>query len=404
MTTGPTTRDASAPAGARDLLERATALPSLREKYTGLGPSPDWQTLPPLTKEEFNTALEELRAPGGSAGRGAYLFASGGTMSAPRLSLLPGHLFVPDIADRWAPLTSQDVLVNLFTPGRTWSAHYFYNTLAAALGATVIPFGDVGDDELDTWLDYFEDQGVTALAGTPSTLRRILAHCAATGRTPGIRTVIWVGEAYDSATASVVSQVLPEAAVWGNYGSTETWVIGTNGPTCPTDVFHPLPYQHVELESDGAVLVTCCHPDAINPLLRYQVGDRAEFTRCPCGDDSPALRVLGRADSHFKFLGMLVSPEELVGLALTVEDVQAAQVVLLGAGTDRERMEIRVRPKAAERPGLRQQVWDAVVFGNLDLGYVIPDIPEAITVTVVSTLAVNARTAKTPVLVREDAR
>lgn len=404
MTIEPMAREDSAPAGARELFKRAASLPSLRDKYAVLGPVPVWQALPPLTKEELNTALEELRAPGGSAGRGSYLFGSGGTMSVPRLSLLPGHMFVPDIMDRWAPLAPDDVLVNLFTPGRTWSAHYFYNALAAALGATVIPFGGIGDEELDSWLDYFADQGVTALAGTPSTLQRVLAHCAATGRTPAVRTVIWVGEAYDDVTAALVAQVLPEAAVWGNYGSTETWVVGTNGPACATDVFHPLPYQHVELENDGAVLVTCCHSDTINPLLRYRVGDRGEFTLCPCGEGSPALRVLGRADSHFKFLGMLVSPEELVGLALTVEDVQAAQVALIGDDGDSKRIEIRVRPTDAERPGLSDRVRHAVVSGHLDLGHVVPDAPETVTVAVVSALTTNTRTTKTPLLVREAAQ
>lgn len=398
-----TTKSVGPPERVGHLLARAARLPSLRAKYGDRldAAAVDWADLPVLMKEELNTAIEELLVGEPGEGGGAYLYASGGTMSEPRLSLIPGDMFVPDILPHWRPLDAHDVLVNLFTSGRMWSAHYFYNALAAACGAAVIPFGGLADDELDSWLDFFQAHRGTALAATPTTLKRLLTHLDRRGRSwPALRKLLWVGEKYDDLTAALVAEHLPEAEVWGIYGSTETWVIGWNTPRCRTDTVHPLPYQHVELRA-GAILVTNTHEKCVNPLLRYQVGDLGEFVDCPCGRPDAALRVLGRADSYFKFLNQLISPEELVGLACELEDVLDAQLSLVAPDTTAERLVIRIRSTSDPRPGLPERVRSHVLAGHLGLGDVVSDAPAALDVSVVAELSSNSRTAKTPLLVVE---
>ncbi|WP_052434504.1 AMP-binding protein [Streptacidiphilus melanogenes] len=414
MTTDTAASPSAATAGLRRedaarLLRQARRLPSLRAKYADQPDAADfgpdqWDGLPALDKAELNTALDELRSLPGKSRTGAYFYASGGTMAAPRLSLIPGDMFVADILAVWAPLDPDDVLVNLFTPGRLWSAHYFYNALATASGAAVIPFGAMGDDEIDQWLDFFEAQGATALAATPTTIKQILGHCSVTGRTlPGVRKILWVGEAFDARTEELIEDRLPQAEIWGLYGSTETWVIGWNGPNCPRDTFHPLPYQHVELAQDDAILVSNTHEDCVNPLLRYRVGDLGELTGCRCGGQGPALRVLGRADSYFKFLNQLISPEELIAIAKELDDVADAQIVLVAPGGDQERLQVRVRPTAAPRPNLRERARQQVLSRHFELGYVVADAPHTVEVVVVPQLSSVARTAKTPLLIVEPA-
>jgi acetylornithine/succinyldiaminopimelate/putrescine aminotransferase/phenylacetate-coenzyme A ligase PaaK-like adenylate-forming protein len=392
-----------APDDVHRVLARAARLSSMRAKYAHRleAATPDWADLPVLTKEELDTAVDELLA--GEPGRrgGAYLYASGGTMSEPRLSLMPGDMFVPDILAHWRPLDPDDVLVNLFTPGRMWSAHYFYNAVAVASGAAVVPFGGLADDELDSWLDFFQARGGTALAATPSTLKRLLTHLERSGRTwAGLRKLLWVGEKLDDLTASLAARHLPQARLWGLYGSTETWVVGWNEPRCRPDTVHPLPYQHVEVR-DGTILVTNTHEKCVNPLLRYQIGDLGEFVDCPCGRPAAALRVLGRADSYFKFLNQLISPEELVGLACELEDVLEAQLSLVAPDTAEERLVIRVRSTPDARAGLAERVRTHVLAGHLELDYVVTDAPAAVAVELVSELRSNDRTAKTPLLVVE---
>jgi phenylacetate-coenzyme A ligase PaaK-like adenylate-forming protein len=403
-TSGP---DLPAPELSR-ILQRLSRIPSLREKYAGLlddrasaTPAelpelPELPDLPELTKDEFSEALAELVRLDPAARSGAYYFASGGTMSAPRLSLIPDEMFVPDILSVWRPLAADDILVNLFTPGRLWSAHYFYNALAAGSGAAVVPFGTLQDEEADEWLDFFAAQGMTALAAT---VKQILRHCNATGRgLPGLRKLLWVGESFDADTLAMVRDLLPDVELWGLYGSTETWVIGWNGPGCATDTFHPLPYQHLEFSGES-ILVTNSHPRCINPLLRYRVGDLGGPAACGCGAPGAALRVAGRADSHFKFLNQLVSPEEIVGLAGELPDVRDAQLVLRGCGTESESLELRVRPTPAAGPMLRDRVRRHVLAKHLELGYVLSATPAKLTVMIVDRLEANARTAKTPTLI-----
>ncbi len=385
----------------RDVVERFAVVPSLRAKYAawladGTGELSD---LPILDKEEFAVALGELTAGDAGVRAGAYTFASGGTMSAPKLSLLPDSMFVADILAQWNPLTPDDVVVNLYTPGRLWSAHYFYNAFALAAGAAVIPFGPLADEEIDEWFGFFEKQGMTCIAATPSTIRQVVGRCAELGRgLSGLRKLMWVGESYDAETAELVRKHLPGVQVWGNYGSTETWVIGWNTPDCPDDTFHVLPYQHVECV-DGAIVVTNTHPRCVNPLVRYAVGDRGTPTVCGCGRPQPAVRVGGRTDSYFKFLNQLVSPEEIVGLARELPEVAAAQLVLRQAGTGDESLELRIRPSGLAAVSIADRVRRQVLTRHLELGYVVSSMPERFRVVIVEQLERLPRTGKTPTFI-----
>src|SRR5215472_8060431 len=100
----------------------------------------------------------------------------------------------------WQPLGDGDVLANLATPGRLWSAHYFYNRVAEHAGADVIGLGYIPDGELKQWLDFLHRHRTTALAGTPSQLLRILEFCEDTGHplAQRLRVGIWFGEPCDA--------------------------------------------------------------------------------------------------------------------------------------------------------------------------------------------------------------
>ena len=268
----------------------------------------------------------------------------------------------------WRPLGPDDVLANLAMPGRLWSAHFFYNRVAERAGADVIGLGDIDEPEMGQWLDFLARHRVSALAGTPSQLGAVLRHCARAGHPLArqLRTAIWFGEPLDDALLERLGEIAPELGLWGNYGSTETWVIGHNGPACDRGTFHVLPHQHVEIDG-GRVLVTTLSPQAVSPIIRYRIGDRGRWVACSCGRPGAALRVLGREDSLVKFAGTLVSPQELVAVATSLEGVSAAQVALhvrrggrraARAARDRRRGRARGgRARAAaglaDRPALR---------------------------------------------------
>ncbi|MGC4814788.1 phenylacetate--CoA ligase family protein [Micromonospora sp. DT228] len=392
-------------AALRRMYENVSSLPALREKYAGErndGGELSIETLPVLTKDELAGALDDIVAAARSRSIGAYLYGSGGTTSKPKLSVVPTGMFVAAIRREWQPLSPNDMLVNFYSTGQLWSSHNFFNMLAHESGAVVLPLGSVEGDELGEWLDVMERFGVTALNATPSQIAHLLEHCEATGRKPpAIEKLLWTGEAYGDRAAELTRSMLPGAKIYGCYGSTETWVIGANGPDCALNVFHVMPYQHVELV-DGVVLVTTTDPDCINPILRYQVGDRGEFVQCPCGRSEPGLRVLGRADTQVKFISVLVAPTELANIARRITGVRDVQLAFLDHAHPNETLQVRLLLQpGADAAAVTGLVRHELLTEVYRLRAVVDRAPRALEVIAVDRLAVNARTRKTPLYVSE---
>ena len=390
----------------RDALAAASAVPAFRAKYAdfaGDGDSVELRDLPVLTKDELAGALDDLVRLARERPRGAFVYGSGGTTSAPKLSLIPSGMFVPEVLAEWRPLERDDVLVNFNTPGRLWSSHNFFNMLAHESGAVIIPLGSVEGDELEEWLGFVERLEATALDATPSHIAHILEFCRETGREPPpFRKLLWTGEGYGNRPLALTRELMPDAELYGFYGSTETWVVGCNGPTCPVDTFHVLRHQHVELQ-DGVVLVTNTHPASVNPILRYRIGDRGRFVACPCGRPEPALQLLGRDDPQFKFVSILVTPQEIAGVAESDPAVRAVQLALFRLGRPEERMEVRLLvEQGTDRAEIERRVEHAILTQVYRLGWAVGSAPESFAVRVVDELSVNERTGKTPLVVHEE--
>jgi phenylacetate-CoA ligase len=384
------------------LVRRAARHPHFADKYRHLDLSHvDFAAVPEMTREDVTRSSEQLVA---STARpaSAYLFTSGGSTAEPKLAWIPSDMYLGALLPYWQPLESSDVLANLAMPGRLWSAHYFYNRVAERAGADVIGLGSIAEEELGQWLAFQRRHRTTALACTPSQLAGILAHCERTGDPflEGVRTVIWFGEPLDAELLALRARSAPWLRLWGNYGSTETWVIGHNGPDCAPDTFHVLPHQHIEVVN-GRVLVTTVHPSAVSPVIRYRIGDRGAWAACRCGRGDATLRLLAREDSHVKFAGTLVSPQELVSVARSVPGVRAAQVALLsGAGGADERLEVHV---VADRDIPEQELRDRLLASQIDLRFGLRGNEEAIRIRFVERLATSEQTAKTPALLRQAA-
>ncbi|WP_371493718.1 AMP-binding protein [Kitasatospora sp. NBC_00374] len=390
-------------AALRTLARAATRFPHFADKYRALDLTGDFDVtaLPEMTREDVTAAAEQAA---GERPRpaSAYLFTSGGSTAEPKLAWIPTEMHLGELTRHWQPLGPSDVLANLASPGRLWSAHYCYNRLAELAGADVIGLGYIADEELGQWLDFLARHGTTAVAGTPSQLLRILRYCERTGHrfASTVRAGIWFGEPCDPHLPELRDRVAPGFGLWGNYGSTETWVIGHNGPDCPTDTFHLLPYQHVELV-DGAVLVTTLHPGAVAPVIRYRIGDRAEPVACRCGRPGDTLRIAGRESSLVKFAGTLVSPQQLVQIAKELPGVHAAQIVLTGAAGIAEQMEVRV---VADTAVTDESVRAHLLASQIDLGFALRGDDEEFRISRADALSANPRTGKTPDLLWAAAR
>lgn len=384
----------------RDVVRQAAGLPFFSDRYANLELAGDFAftDVPEMTREDITASM--TLASGQSGRAGAYLFTSGGSTAAPKVAWIPIEMHLGAILGHWRPLGPGDVLANLAMPGRLWSAHYFYNGMAERCGADAIGLGHVEAGEWPQWLDFLDTHGTTALCGTPSTLEQVLT-LALRLRHPvlrRLRAALFFGEPCPESLVRLCRDRLPGVGLWGNYGSTETWVIGHNGPACDATTFHVFPHQHVEVV-DGSVLVTTLHEDAVSPVVRYRIGDRARWTRCACGGDR-ALRLLGREGALIKFAGTLVAPDDLLDLARADASVAAAQAAWREA--DPERLEIRVVAAPGATPdvaALRARLLDS----QIDLRFALRGEEDAFEVVVTDRLQVNDRTAKTPSLMPLDA-
>jgi phenylacetate-coenzyme A ligase PaaK-like adenylate-forming protein len=387
----------------RDVVTDAAGLPSLAGKYAvvDLGAGFRLDQVPPMTRDEATAAAREAYRRNQGSGRSAYLLTSGGSTGTPHLAWLPAGLYLAEIERHWQPFAAGDVVANLAMPGRLWSAHLFYNRLAERAGAGVIGLGHVDDAELPEWADFLHAQGATVLVGTPGQLAALLGHLAEREHPllGQVRAGVWFGEPRNAELDALLRGPAGHVELYGNYGSTETLVIGHNGPRCAADCFHVLPYQHLDLV-DGTLLVTTLHPDAVGPVIRYQVGDRAEWTTCGCGE--AALRVLGRDHHLVKFAGTLVDPAALARVAAAQPGVRGVQVVLTEELPGHaETFELRLVADPSLDP---YAVRERVLAAHIDLAFGLRGHEdEAMPVRVVERLERIDRTAKTPLVLRRAA-
>ncbi|MFF2075986.1 phenylacetate--CoA ligase family protein [Kitasatospora sp. NPDC058162] len=390
---------------ARRTLERLRGVPALAARYPyhldadsleGLA------QLPPLARDDLNTALAHLEP---AADRSAtWLFQSGGSTGAPKVGYAPTGFYMAGVHAHWQPLDRTDVFVNAWGAGRMWGAHFLAAALADLSGCRIIALGSVTKDEYGPWLEFLAARRVTAIGGTPSVLRLWFAHARAAGlRLPSLRKVLWLGEAWQPRLDDDLAAVAPEARRWGMFGSTETWVVGTNTPHCRADTFHPLPHQLVHTGEDGLLDFTALDPAVLNPVLRYRTGDAGELTACPCGRPEPAMRVLGRRDSVVQVRGLGLDVDELVARAERAPGVARAQVVLTergGRATGLELLVVAAGPAPApDLERLRTELFTATIT----LGTAFQHDPGSFRVRPVDELVSNGRTGKTAALiVREE--
>ncbi|MEV0201742.1 AMP-binding protein [Nonomuraea sp. NPDC050691] len=382
---------------AQRTLEGLKSVPALAPRYAGhdkILSLEDVAALPALVKDELNVALAHLEP---RAGTGAtWLFQSGGSTGAPKVGYAPTGFYMAGVHAQWQPLDRDDVFVNGWGAGRMWGAHFLAAAFADLSGCQVIALGSVTRDEYGDWLSFLAARGVTAFGGTPSVLRLWFAHARATGvRLPSLRKVLWLGEAWHPQLDEDMAVVAPRARRWGMFGSTETWVVGTNTPDCPADVFHPLPEQLVHVGEDELLDFTTLNPDMLNPVLRYRTGDAGRFVACACGAEGRALRILGRRDSVVQVRGLGLHVDDIVAQAEREPGVTRAQIVVTEQRGRVSAVEVLLLAGPDAPPGLAGRLRRDLMAATFTLSTAFQHDPESFRVRVADALISNERTGKT---------
>ncbi|MFI7602489.1 AMP-binding protein [Actinoplanes sp. NPDC049681] len=391
---------------ARDTLAKLRSVPALAARYAdivALDSLEDLVHVPVMRKDDLNLALEHLKP---KAQHGAtWTFQSGGSTGSPKLGYAPTGLYMAEVYEQWKPLGPDDLFVNGWGAGKLWGAHYLMAAYADLTGCTGIGLGAINRSEYDSWLEFFAARGVTSIGGTPSVLRPIIGRAREIGiKLPELRTVLWLGEGWNPGLDEDLPVVAPRARRWGLFGSTETWVVGTNTPHCTDDTWHPLPSQLVHIGADQLIDFTSLKPHGLNPVLRYQTGDAGEWVSCTCGVPGRALRVLGRRDGEVKFRGLLLNADALLREVSGVPGVSQSQLLLTEHPARGSTCEVLVIAARDAPDGLAGRVREHILtssFGGPSTAF--HRDPEALEVRVTDALIHNKRTGKVSPLVQRQA-
>ncbi|NUR48060.1 MAG: AMP-binding protein [Hamadaea sp.] len=377
-----------------DLVAQLRSVEALAPRYAAAGGVDDLDdlgALPVMLKNDLQVALRHLqpRAKSGAT----WVFQSGGSTGAPQVGYAPTGLYMRDVYAQWKALGPDDVFVNGWSAGKMWGAHFLVNSYVDLAGCVAMNLGAMTKDEYTPWLEFFAQRKVTAFGGTPSVLRLVFGHAREAGiKLPDLKSVLWLGEGWDRQLDEDLPAVAPNARRWGMFGSTETWVVGTNTPDCAADTWHPLPTQLVGIGEDDLLDFTCLNPEVLNPVLRYRTGDAGKIVRCSCGDPRAAVQVLGRRDGLIKFRGHLLNVADFVSDLGGVPGVARAQLMVTETDNGAV-LEVLVLPSSAT-DGLAARVREHIVGSAFGPSIVFQRNPHALAVTVVDKLIGNDRTGK----------
>ncbi|MFE9220233.1 phenylacetate--CoA ligase family protein [Streptomyces lavendulae] len=305
--------------------------PFYRDLYASLPPAIDRLTdLPVVDQQAFweaNTPHDNRVLTGPLAE--ATVYKTGGTTGSPKFSVYTRDewrtfvtVFGQGIVD--AGLRPGHRVADLFYAGELYASFLFVldSLTHAPVDNVRLPIG--GGAPVESTIATLRELRAQVVAGTPTTLCRLADRVSASvGPLGHVELLFFGGEALFDDQRRLLARAFPRAKVRSiGYAGVDSGLLGRPVPGGDARVHRPFtPYSVVEILDDatgepitapgrpGRVVVTSLFR-RLMPVIRYPVGDRAEWT----GAGPKHFRVLGRAEE-----GVRVGP-----VALYTQDVQSA--------------------------------------------------------------------------------
>lgn len=242
------------------------------------------------------------------------VFQSGGTTGMPKTSLFSNEelngLDLPNARGFYAlGLKPEDRVANLFAVGGLYMTFIHIHRMLQQYGCMNFPFANVTPpDFVHSVSRLFRVNCFTGISSVVlNALRAISDQGAGDIR---IDKVFYGGEHfYDADKEEIRRKFGTELIAAPGYGTVDTWYIGYQCLKIPTGVFHAHDDQTwieiVDEETGKAcapgetgMMYATAFPRRLTPVVRYRVGDRAQWLSdpCPCGRTTPTFRLLGRGD------------------------------------------------------------------------------------------------------------
>ncbi len=302
-----------------------------RELYGQLPDDAALTDLPVLDPESFWSAnsIEDNRLLTGPMTDGIVL-KSGGTTGRPKFSVFT--------RDEWNGFTQAfarclarngvrdgDRVANVFYAGGLYGSFIFTHKVFEECPVRCLQLPISGGIAVDDVVHLAEDYGATVLAGVPTTILGIVEAIERSRARPPIRLVLFAGEAMYPDQRAQVLRALPGAEIRSiGYASTDAGLLGYSDLSCAPGEFRchdgAAIYEILDEESGAPITVVGRAGRAVvtelwrrlMPVIRYPVGDRAEWLEPP-----------GTRDRKFLLLGRSEESARVGPVTLYYDDVRA---------------------------------------------------------------------------------
>ncbi|MBI4678637.1 MAG: hypothetical protein HY748_13750 [Elusimicrobia bacterium] len=295
----------------------ARRLPFYRDRLAGFDPKAEHPLLkvPVLASDDLRDLVPPkserlLTAKKG----GCTVFQSGGTTGSPKSALFASGeidgLDLPNARGFFAVgLTPKDRVANLWAAGSLYMTFIHVNRMLQDYGCVNFPLSNHAAPEFTHMVArLFKTNCVTGITSVALNALRGMERLGLEGIR--IEKLYYGGEhIYEADKAEIRRRFGTEIIAAPGYGTIDSWYIGYQCQLTPTGVFHCHDDQcwlEIADEATGrpcapgetGMAFATAFPRRLTPIVRYRVGDRAQWVGkpCPCGRTTPLFRLLGRGD------------------------------------------------------------------------------------------------------------
>lgn len=238
--------------------------------------------------------------------------------------------------------TRPDRIANCFLPGSLWGGFLFGNGVAEHLGSQLFSLGRPPLDEL---VETIFDHEIDCLFSSPSfAYAFLMSEKVDPAKLKSLIHFCYVGETISETQVRNIRSRFPKLQIHSlSYTANETGAIGyqcayQNGgqhhiheDLIHAEIINPETLEPITISNKvGELLITTFGNDGV-PLVRYQIGDIAEWLegKCQCGSATKAINLIGRAHNSINICGTIVSIEYLLKAIEPVCALQASDIQVI---------------------------------------------------------------------------